>query len=88
VTADRGAVLSLVLDAVDPRLGVDQRAESVACALDVDPTLAGVAWAGMLFGMLDGIRGQFGAAGVDEIMGVLASVAVGLVGVDVDGVGS
>lgn len=85
MTADRGAVLSLVLDAVDPRLGADQRAESVVCAIDVDPVLAATSWAGMLFGVLNGAQAQFGVAGVDEIMAVLASIAVSLVDVDTAG---
>jgi hypothetical protein len=77
VSAEVGAVLSLVLDAVDPRLSETVRGDAVAAAFAADPALAATTWAGLLFGVLHGLHGQYGDAALDEIMGTLAAIAVG-----------
>jgi hypothetical protein len=77
VSAEVGAVLSLVLDAVDPRLSETVRGDAVAAAFAADPALAATTWAGLLFGVLHGLHGQYGDAALDEIMGTLATIAVG-----------
>jgi hypothetical protein len=77
VSAEAGAVLSLALDAIDPRLSETVRGDAVAEAFLADPMLAATTWAGMLFGVLHGLHGQYGDAALDEIMGTLAAIAVG-----------
>jgi hypothetical protein len=77
-----GEVLSLVLDAVDPRLSAVVRGDAVAEAFTADPALAATTWAAMLFGLVNGLHGQYGDAALDEIMRTLAAVALGALNSD------
>lgn len=80
-----GTVLTLALDAVDPRLGARQRSDAVVGAMELNPELAATTWAGMLHGLLSGIQGQFGEPAFQDVMAALTSATVGLVDVDTGG---
>lgn len=75
----RGEVLALALDAIDPRLSETVRGDAVATAFLADPMLAATTWAGMLFGLVHALHGQYGDDGLAEIMGTLTTIAVGVV---------
>lgn len=78
--SDKGPLLSLALDAADPRLPPEARLEALqaAAGIDMETTLGAVA--GILHGVLDGLRLQFGEQAVDVIMRQVGEWAIAVVG--------
>jgi hypothetical protein len=76
--SDRGVVLSLALDAVDPRLDPGVRAESLVCAVGADPALSASVWTGLLVSMLTAHGARNGPGALDAMMTGLAGVMVGV----------
>ena len=78
--AETGRLISLVLDASDPRLTATEREAAVSDAIAVDPQSGLAAATGMLHGVLSGIRKQAGPEALDAVMRQLAAVSLAAVG--------
>lgn len=83
--SDRGAVLILALDAVDPRLTEDKRGEATEAALELDADLAIAFWLTVTHSVLDSAGKVTGRGGIDAVMRQLTASAVGLVEMEPDG---
>jgi hypothetical protein len=73
---DLGIVMSLVLDAVDPRLDGDKRTDAAAAAMDMDPDHSAAMWAGLLFAFLGSIEAKRGREALDVVMYQLGLLAM------------
>ena len=82
---DRGIVLSLALDAVDPRLAEAKRSDAAEAALEMDLGMAVSLWSAMIYTILDGVGTAQGPQALDDLMRHFAALSLGLLELEAGG---